>query len=172
MIEHRLIERMVKLLKDHAKAVEAGVPPDEELLRAAVDFFRVYADRTHHGKEEDILFKALAERELSDEHRRIMDELVDEHKTARRLVGELEAAGEKAAAAGGEAADEVQDCLGRLVALYVPHIEKEDKHFFLPVMDYFSDEEQQEMLAAFREFDAGMIREKYEGVVEAFEPKG
>ncbi len=172
MIEHRLIERMVHLLENHAKAVKSGEPADEELLRAAVDFFRVYADRTHHGKEEDILFAALAQRELSEEHRRIMDELVAEHKTARRLVGELEGAGEKVSSGEGAAHREVQDCLDKLVALYVPHISKEDNRFFRPVMGYFSDEQQQEMLKEFKEFDAGMIHEAYAKVVERFETEG
>ena len=45
------------------------------------------------------------------------------------------------------------------------HIEKEDKHFFIPAMDYFSRDEQQKMLDEFREFDRKMIHEKYRAMV-------
>ena len=33
---------------------------DPVFIDTAVDFIHTYADRCHHGKEEDILFKALA----------------------------------------------------------------------------------------------------------------
>jgi len=45
MKEHRLIERMVNLMK--AELVKAGrVTGSHRLVEAAVDFFRIYADRT------------------------------------------------------------------------------------------------------------------------------
>ena len=54
-----------------------------------------------------------------------------------------------------------------LVAFYPRHIEKEDKHFFFPILNYFSAEEQDGMLREFYEFDRRMIHEKYRKVLEA-----
>ncbi len=54
---------------------------------------------------------------------------------------------------------------------YPVHIEKEDKHFFLPCLGYFSKEEQDIMLGEFWEFDRKMIHEKYRKVVETREGK-
>ena len=54
-----------------------------------VDFIRTYADQTHHGKEEDILFRELKKREISPEHDKIMKELIDEHILGRKTTGEL-----------------------------------------------------------------------------------
>jgi hypothetical protein len=54
--------------------------------------------------------------------------------------------------------------LARLNALpefYPRHIEKQDKHFFLPVMRYFADEEKHAMLQEGNEVDGTMIHEKY-----------
>jgi hemerythrin-like domain-containing protein len=34
-------------------------------IDTAVDFIRTYADRCHHGKEEDILFRNLAKKKTS-----------------------------------------------------------------------------------------------------------
>jgi len=51
-----------------------------------VDFFRIYADRCHHGKEEDILFRELVKKPLSTEERNVLAELVDEHVQGRALV--------------------------------------------------------------------------------------
>jgi hemerythrin-like domain-containing protein len=74
---------------------------------------------------------------------------------------------------GGEegALETVLEKLDALVAMYPKHIEKEDQRFFLPVMDYFSQTEQDEMLEEMWAFDRGMIHEKYEAVVERLEER-
>ena len=66
-----------------------------ELIDSGVDFFRTYADRCHHGKEEDILFRDLAKKRLSPEHKKIMDELIHEHRFGRETVGKLVSAKER-----------------------------------------------------------------------------
>ena len=45
----------------------------------------------------------------------------------------------------------------KLVKFYPMHIEKEDKHFFISVMNYFSAKEQSAMLEQFWVFDRNMI---------------
>ena len=56
MIEHRLIERMLSVIRDDLPKIKSKHKVDPVFVDIAVDFIRVYADRTHHGKEEDILF--------------------------------------------------------------------------------------------------------------------
>ena len=63
-IEHRLIERMISLIKDAKVQIESTHKVDPVFVDTAVDFIRMYADRTHHGKEEDILFRDLSKRPL------------------------------------------------------------------------------------------------------------
>lgn len=63
------------------------------------------------------------------------------------------------------AAQEIQEILGILTALYPAHIEKEDRHFFLPVMDYFTKKEQLDMLHRFWEFDEKLIHHVYGDIV-------
>lgn len=65
--------------------------------------------------------------------------------------------------------DELIAHLTTLVGSYPGHIEKEDKHFFFPTQEYFSKREQDDMFREFEEFDAGMMHEKYSGVVERFD---
>lgn len=64
MIEHRLIEKMIAVIKDTLKQVESTKKIDPLFVDKAVDFIQTYADRTHHGKEEDILFRDLGEKEF------------------------------------------------------------------------------------------------------------
>lgn len=169
MKEHRIIERMIDLLGRESRRIAEERDVDPTFIDAAVDFIRTYADRTHHGKEEDILFRDLAERSLSEEEQETMEELVREHVLARQTTGELVAAKERYVEGDVEALDTVLEKLDVLVNIYPDHIEKEDKHFFLPVMEYFSEAEQDEMLEEMWEFDRGMIHEKYRSVVDRLE---
>ncbi len=175
MIEHRLIERMVRLMREELASIELLNRPKVLFLDASVDFFRTYADRTHHGKEEDILFRDLGTKALSPEHGSVMEELIQEHIKARTNVRALAearqvyAAGQTSGMEAMEALGEITARLKTLVDLYPPHIEKEDRHFFIPILEYFSQEEQDEMLREFREFDQRMIHEKYKHVVESYE---
>ena len=169
MIEHRLIERMITLIENKIKRIETTNQVDPLFIDTVVDFIKIYADRTHHGKEEDILFKKLANKQMSDQDRRIMDELIDEHVLGRKTTKELVEAnvqyriGEKSALAV------IVSKLKRLVDFYPKHIEKEDKVFFPAYMQYFSDEEDQLMLKEFYEFDRVMIHEKYKLVLQKLE---
>jgi hemerythrin-like domain-containing protein len=62
---------------------------DGLLIDTFADFIRIYADRCHHGKEEEILFRDLRRKKLVEEHRQIMAELVEDHKGGRIKVGQF-----------------------------------------------------------------------------------
>jgi len=94
---------------------------------------------------------------------------VEEHIYARITVGRLLEANRKYLEGDKDGSSNVMACLTELVNLYPAHIEKEDKHFFFPVLDYLSQEEQDTMLNEFWEFDRKMIHEKYRSVIEKFE---
>jgi hemerythrin-like domain-containing protein len=174
MIEHRLIERMIALMgaeltriKDNV-AIDPGFAfVDPVFIDAAVDFLRTYADRCHHGKEEEILFAALAQKELSPEHRQLMEDLIRQHAGGRELTTKLLKAKEGYLLEQAGALDEVLAHLGKLVEFYPRHIEQEDRHFFIPCMGYFSDSEKDSLLARMYDFDRSLIHEKYRLQVEA-----
>ncbi|MFW5906117.1 MAG: hemerythrin domain-containing protein, partial [Desulfobia sp.] len=123
MIEHRLIERMISLInKDFLRQIELDNEVEPELIDTAVDFISMYADRTHHGKEEDILFRDLKEKELSIEDRRLMDELIEEHAFGRRTTKSLAEANSRYRDGARDALGEISDNLKTLVGFYPRHI--------------------------------------------------
>ncbi len=170
MIEHRLIERMIRILSREAALIEETGEIRTGFVETAMDFIRTYADQTHHGKEEDILFRDLSRKDLSQEDTSLMQELVEEHKQGRQLVQRvLEAKERYEMEPQKRFVTTIRDEIGAIVAFYPQHIEKEDKVFFPAAMRYFSKEEQQAMLSECWEFDRKMIHEKYRSVVERFE---
>jgi len=171
MREHRLIERMVALLNEQLRQISKKNKVDTEFLTVAIDFIRTYADRTHHGKEEDILFRELAKKQLSQEHKRIMNDLIEEHASARKIVTNLVNARERYVECNLESLKDITDCIRELVSLYPAHIDKEDKHFFYPSLAYLSKQERDDMLQEFWEFDRKLIHEKYQKIVEELEKR-
>jgi hemerythrin-like domain-containing protein len=170
MIEHRLIERMIALIDHKLGDIERTGQADPLFIDTIVDFVRTYADRTHHGKEEDILFVVLAQKSLAAGDQQVMQELIQEHLIGRRTTRELVAANDRYRSGDVSALATISEKLAALAAFYPPHIAKEDKVFFPAYMSYLSAEEDQALLQRFWEFDRGMIHEKYRAIVQALQP--
>lgn len=169
MIEHRLIERMIAVMDKSIKKFEKENKADIRLIDTAIDFIRVYADKCHHGKEEHILFRDLKKKKISPDLDKILNELIAEHVTGRLFLGRLAEETGKYSNGDGNALIGIIENSKFLIDFYPRHIEKEDKHFFIPCMQYFSQAEQDKMLAEMWEFDRKMIHQKYNDVVSSLE---
>lgn len=172
MAEHRVIERMIAAMAFQAKQMESKGQADTDLLAVGIDFLRSYADRTHHGKEEDILFRDLVRKEISPALRGAIDSLKREHNHARGRVGALIAAREQYLAGKGEAFKDIMEALRDVLAFYPGHIVREERDAFHPCLEFLSDAEQEAMLAEFHEFDWTVVHEKYLKVTEQVEGRG
>ncbi len=171
MIEHRLIERMIARIGKEVDRINAGGDVDPHFIEVGADFIRHYADACHHGKEEKILFRELEKKPLSKEHREKMEELVQDHIWGRETTGKLVAAKEAYVDGNKDAVKTILQCMRDLADFYPKHIIKEDKHFFKPVMEYFTREELDAMLEEEYEFDRRFIHQMYNEVVEKWEDK-
>lgn len=87
--EHVLIKRWIALIPQVLETIDVNSPKDMELIREGIDFIRSYADRFHHAKEEDILFKYF------DENAPILKKMLDDHTSGRGHVSALIEAVEK-----------------------------------------------------------------------------
>ncbi len=169
MVEHRLIERMIALMGLQIQRIGDTGQVDVHFIDTAVDFIRTYADACHHGKEEDILFRDLQEKDLDPKDERIMNELIEEHAWARVTTGKLVDARKRYAQGEKEAVDEIIEIMKSLVEFYPKHIEKEDRDFFKASMVYLTQEERDGMLDEEYEFDRRFIHGMNEKAVEALE---
>jgi hemerythrin-like domain-containing protein len=171
MIEHRLIEKMLKGVEQTLSHMDRQTGADPVYIDTVVDFIRVYADRTHHGKEEDLLFKALEKKNMSPEDRAMMGELVMDHQKARAAVGRLVEARKQYGDGDRSALEAIKETLNFLIRFYPEHILKEDRIFFPNTEKYFSPSELDDLLEQFWKFDQGMIHEKYRNVVSGLNPR-
>ena len=120
--EHVLIKRWLALIPDVVAHIDLNAEADRQLIRDGVDFIRSYADRFHHAKEEDILFKHF------DEGQEIIRVMLADHTAGRNHVQ-----GMLAAVDTRDTAKLAEHLLGYR-ELLSEHIKKEDEILY-PWMD-------------------------------------
>ncbi len=126
--EHTLILRALDVLEaGAARAAGAGALP-ERWWSEVVDWLRRFADRTHHRKEEDLLFPAMVAAGMVREAGPIAV-MLQEHEEGRRLIGAIATATAEARGAAARA----------YVRLLRAHIDKENAILF-PLADEIVDE--------------------------------
>ena len=150
--EHRIIKTVVKALGNLALAVEKGQPADMALLSTAVEFFRVYADKLHHGKEEALFFPMLVKRGVPPQGCPIGG-LTQEHVKGRALVGTLEERITFYSQKKPGAQDGLVQVLREIVDLYQNHIWKEDAMVFPMAGRILMKADQQELSEKFAGVD-------------------
>lgn len=102
--EHVLIKRVLALIPEVIEDLDTETEAGRQLILEAADFIRSYADKFHHAKEEDILFKyfdkdldiiqaMLQDHEAGRAHARAVREGVDK-KDKRAIAWHLKGYGE------------------------------------------------------------------------------
>jgi hemerythrin-like domain-containing protein len=120
--EHALIKKWLALIPEILPRLDLESEEDRQLIRDGVDFIRSYADRYHHAKEEDILFK------FFDENLDMVKVMCEDHKTVRDHVKAIvEALARKDRETVARRLNAYRDVLSQ-------HIKKEDE-IMLPWMD-------------------------------------
>lgn len=87
--EHKIILKAIDGLTNKYKEIESGKKIDEDFFRQMIDFIRNYADKFHHAKEEDILFKELCKGDV-EMHCNPVDQMLYEHELGRGFVKGME----------------------------------------------------------------------------------
>lgn len=83
--EHRLILRALELVKMGADRLDEGRPLPDGWWEQLVEWLRTFADRSHHGKEEQHLFPALIQAGVPADGGPI-GVMLDEHAEGRVLI--------------------------------------------------------------------------------------
>ena len=138
--EHRVILGALTTLERAVDRLAAGRTLPEGWWDQTVEWFRAFADRNHHAKEEKSLFPAMVKAGVPAENSPI-SVMLEEHVQGRALIRAMavEAIAQRAAAALG------------YVQLLRDHIAKEDGILW-PLAESVLDE--RAVAAVAREFDA------------------
>ena len=151
--EHRVIEQVLDCLDKMVTRSIERQQLEEEPARQAVDFFRNFADRCHHGKEEAHLFPAMEAKGYSRDGGPT-GVMLAEHDQGRQHVRAMDAAIDGASQGDGGALKEFAENAQQFAQLLRDHIEKEDRCLFTMATQALSDQEQCDLLMMFDQVDS------------------
>lgn len=149
MDEHRGIEVMLDVLDAVARKVATGKPADLGHLDGMMEFLSVFADKCHHGKEEEFLFPSLEAAGVPNEGGPI-GVMLSEHRKGRECIAGMKQG--VAALKSGEKKGSAlfADNAAAYTELLRQHIQKEDTVLFVMAGRCLSDAQDEEL---FREFE-------------------
>ena len=159
--EHALIKRWIALIPEVVNNLDVESEGGRRRILDGIDMIRSYADKYHHAKEEDILFKYF------DEDADIIKVMHEDHTRGRALVTEMLAALEKR---------DAKTIAANLMAyreLLTEHIRKEDEILYPWMDNQLSTHQVGELFAKFDEVDRqiDVSSAKYEGFIVQLEKK-
>lgn len=158
--EHVLIKRFIALIDPLCEFISASPEVDSKLVLDCVDFIRGYADKYHHMKEEDVLFKK------TGEGLDIIKVMLEDHTAGRNHVGQVVEGAQK------KDKDRIIEHLKAYKELLTQHIKKEDEILYPWIDRGLSTADVGTLYSEFNEKDASLpdgFEKRYEDFVRKVE---
>ncbi|MFQ5891618.1 MAG: hemerythrin domain-containing protein [Candidatus Methanofastidiosia archaeon] len=154
--EHEAIKLMLRILEMICKKLESGEEINPEHLSKILEFIKIFADKCHHGKEEDLLFPAMEKVGIPKEGGPIGVMLL-EHDEGRDYIKGMSEAVAKYKTGDGKAFPKIVENARKYITLLTQHIDKEDNILY-PMADmHLLKEKQEELLSEFERVEREKI---------------
>jgi len=127
-------------------------------LERIVEFFRVFADKCHHGKEEDLLFPAMEKAGVPKEGGPI-GVMLAEHQQGRGFIKCMAEALDRQKKGDPKALPSYAENARNYIALLAQHINKEDNVLFPMGEKVLSKKTQEELVEGFEKIEVERIGE-------------
>lgn len=162
--EHKIILLVLGAAEREAKSIQDTGKLYSDRVPKMLDFFKNFADRCHHAKEEKLLFVKMQEKGIPKDSGPIAV-MLKEHEEGRQRVKAIAEALPQAQKGAISAIVTVKDNLSAYVELLRTHIEKEDNVLYPMADRLFTTEDQQSLSEAFKKVET---EEMGEGVHEKY----
>lgn len=173
--EHENIRRMLKVARNFSYRLMKDENYDMDDLPRIIDFIRNYADKHHHGKEEDILFETMSKELERLANSGAITGMYIEHDNGRLYMNNLEKGMEDFKLGNDEAR---LDIIANLISygdLLDRHIEKENTAIYKFAENQLSDEAKKyvedQAMAIEEKASLQGLQEKYNKILEKLEGK-
>jgi hemerythrin-like domain-containing protein len=151
--EHEVISQAVAIARNARVLIGINDEEYDFKMRELISFFRIYADRYHHQKEEEILFPEMMKKnELMADG--IIKEMFDNHENFRELLRSIESSVENKEYKA--AADLIEEYTNALL----DHIAVENDELFQTAYSLFNDIELENIYYRFADLDRELGEEK------------
>ncbi|OZV10625.1 hemerythrin [Tissierella sp. P1] len=173
--EHTNIRKMLKVIRKISYRVMTNSEYDIDDLPRIIDFVRTYADKHHHGKEEDILFQTMNKEIEKLAKSGAITGMYIEHDMGRLYMANLEKSLEEFKNGNDEARlDIIANAISYTDLLY-RHIEKENTAMYKFAENMLNDSSkafiEDECKKVENSATEARIQEKYITLIEELESK-
>ncbi len=154
--EHEAVLNMIEIMEAAAQMLDKGEPVEAGDLEAMLDFLRIFVDKCHHGKEEDILFPKLVETGIPNEGGPV-GMMLREHVIGRGYIAGFAEGTEKYKAGDKTAKTEIIKNIRGYAELLTSHIFKENNVLYKMADMHLTTQQQTELLASFEKLEDEVI---------------
>ncbi len=154
--EHEGIKLMLAILEKVVSAGESGWKMDLEHIERMLEFFRVFVDKCHHGKEEEFLFLELEKHGIPKDGGPI-GVMLSEHSSGRKYIQGMSDALAGLRRGAPEAAGSFTENARGYMSLLKQHISKENDVLFVMADKVLSPEENETLLESFEKLEIERI---------------
>ncbi len=173
--EHKYIKRMLIVVRKGCLRLLKGQNVDYNDFFQMIDFVRNYADKHHHGKEEELLFNKMMSEQGPIAEKLVRHGMLVEHDLGRLHMQELEIALKKVMEGDEEAKLDVIANAISYTHLLTRHIDKEDSVVYKFAENGLSAKTLDEINSQCVEFEEEArkkhIQGKYISLLESLEAK-
>ena len=161
--EHKIILLVLESAEHEVRSIQDTGKVHADRIEKMLDFFRNFADRCHHAKEENLLFMKMRKGILGESGPIAV--MLMEHAEGRKRLKAVSDALLQAREGDASAIGIVKDNLSAYIELLRNHIKKEDNILYPMADQLFTFEDQKSLSEAFdkveaEEMGAG-VHEKY-----------
>ena len=155
--EHEAVRITLKILERITEGIDkTGKISKPEHLKQLFEFFSVFVDKCHHGKEEELFFPALEAVGISREDGPI-GVMLNEHQQGRDLVAEMKSALSQYLNGDTGAAQKLKGSADAYIALLNIHIDKENNVLFPMAEQHLSENKLAELKNGFDRIETEKI---------------
>jgi hemerythrin-like domain-containing protein len=166
--EHEGVKIMLSILEQVCRHLEAVGNPNREHFEGILEFLKVFVDKCHHGKEEDLLFPALIAVGVPKEGPIAV--LLHEHEMGRHYVKTMGEAYAAYIAGDKSKSKEIMQNGHGYISLMKDHIEKENNVLFVMADSRLSEKRQDELFEGFEKIEEERIgvgkHEEFHGLLK------
>jgi hemerythrin-like domain-containing protein len=150
--EHEAILKMLGASEEVGRRLEQGEQVEPQTLDGLLEFFQLFADRCHHGKEEDLLFPLLEKKGFPRDGGPI-GVMLFEHERGRSLIRQMAEA--TAAYKSGDKSAGIRwaGAGAGYAALLRAHIDKENNILFAMAERVLTPAEQADLAEGFEKLE-------------------
>lgn len=155
--EHEAVRLTLNILEKIGQQVaESNQISAPEHLDQLFEFFTIFVDRCHHGKEEELLFPALEKVGISREGGPI-GVMLNEHQQGRDLIKKMKGLKDQILKGDAFAVESLNESIAAYTRLLNFHIDKENNVLFPMAVRNLSEDRLQELKEGFDKIETEKI---------------